>query len=52
MGKVGEQKRGLPKVACLNKEGDVLEVDDIAQPQCQLITQLRQTPATELVIIR
>ena len=47
MGQVGEQNRGLRKVACLNAEGDVLEVEAVAQPLCQFIAQPHQTPAME-----
>ena len=34
IGEVGEQNGRLPKVACLNTEGDVLEADAVAQPLC------------------
>lgn len=47
MGQVGEQNSALPKAACLNTEGDVLEVEAVAQPLRQFIAQPHQTPAME-----
>lgn len=47
MGQVGEQNGGLRKVACPNAEGDVLEVEAVAQPLRQFIAQPHQTPAME-----